>query len=32
MWVGPRRKELEIHVDGKKLKQRDSFVSLGEAI
>ena len=32
MWVGPRRKEPEIHLDGKKLKQRDSFVYLAEAI
>ena len=23
MWVGHRRKELKIHLDGKKLKQRD---------
>ena len=29
MWVGHRRKELKIHLDGKKLKQRDSFVHLG---
>ena len=26
------KKELEIHLDGKKLKQRDSFVYLGGAI
>ena len=32
MWVGPRRKELDIHLDGKKLKRRDSFVYLGGAI
>ena len=32
MWVGFRRKELYIHLDGKKLKQKDNFAYLGEAI
>ena len=32
MWVGHRRTELEMRLDGKKLKQRDSFVNLGGAI
>ena len=32
MWVGQRRKELEILLDGEKLKQTDSFVYLGGAI
>ena len=32
MWVGQSRKQLEIHMDGKKLKQRDTFVYLGGAI
>ena len=26
VWVGPGRTELEIHLDGKKVKPRDSFV------
>ena len=30
--MGPRSKELEIHLDGKMLTQRDSFVYLGGAI
>ena len=30
--MGQRRKELGIHLDGKKLKQRDSFVYLGGPI
>ena len=32
MWVGHRRKEVDIHLDGKKLKQRDGFVYLGGAM
>ena len=31
-WLRPRRKDLEIHRDGKKLKQRDSFIYLGGAL
>ena len=31
-WMEHRRKELYIHLDGKKLKQSDSFVYLGGAI
>ena len=30
--IGQRRKELEIHLDGKKLKQGDGFVYLGGAV
>ena len=32
MWVGYRRKELEMHLDGKKLEERDNFVNLSVAI
>ena len=32
MWVGQRKKELHLHPDGKKLKQRESFVYVGGAI
>ena len=32
MWVGQRRKELEIHTGGSKLKQRDNLFYLSGAI
>jgi len=32
MWAEQRRKEMDIHLGGKKLKQRDTFVYLSEAI
>ena len=32
MWVGQRRKELEMHTAGKKLKQRDNVVYVGGTI
>ena len=32
MWVGQRRKELEIHTGGTKLKQRDNLFYLSVAI
>ena len=32
MWLRPKRKELEIHLNGKKLTQSDSFVYLSGRI
>ena len=32
LWVGQQKKYLDIRLDGKKLKQRDSFVYLGGAV
>ena len=32
LWVGQQKKDLDTKLDGKKLKQRDSFVYLGGAV
>ena len=31
-WVGQQNKDLDIRLEGKKLKQRDSFVFMGEPV